>query len=219
MHKGESQSEGAQSCPMLCDPMDCSPPGASIHGTFQARILEWVAMPSSRGSAPPRDRTWIFSTAGRCLYRLSHQGSRKEVSSPKRPWWEEGTVPPPRGHTGTTAGAPRTACALHNIHSGILIVGHQQSRSPAHGSRDSASGHQEVPIGTTKSQQADPCQAALREGVRGELQGGRHVPTVTQGTRAPESSPPQPGHPRAAAPTAAASTSLCPSPLAGLTCP
>ena len=40
-------------------------------------------------------------------------------------------MPPPRGHTGTRAGAPRTACALHNIHSGILIVGDQQSRSPA----------------------------------------------------------------------------------------
>ena len=40
----------AQSCPALCDPMDCSPPGSSVHGTLQARILEWVAMPSSRGS-------------------------------------------------------------------------------------------------------------------------------------------------------------------------
>ena len=42
-------SECRQSCLTVCDPMDCSPPGASVHGTVQARILAWVAMPSSRG--------------------------------------------------------------------------------------------------------------------------------------------------------------------------
>ena len=40
----------SQSCPVLCDPMDCSPPGSSDHGIFQARILKWVAIPSFRGS-------------------------------------------------------------------------------------------------------------------------------------------------------------------------
>ena len=40
----ESESEVAQSCPTLCDPMDCSPPGSSIHGILQARTLEWVAI-------------------------------------------------------------------------------------------------------------------------------------------------------------------------------
>ena len=49
----------AQSCSTLCDPMDCSPPGSSVHGILQARILEWVAMISSRGSSPPRDRTQV----------------------------------------------------------------------------------------------------------------------------------------------------------------
>ena len=48
-------SEVAQSCPTLCDPMDCSPLGYSVHGVLQARMLEWVAMPSSRGSSQPRD--------------------------------------------------------------------------------------------------------------------------------------------------------------------
>ena len=43
----------------LCNPMDCSPPGSSDYGILQARILEWVAMPSSRGSSQPRDRTVI----------------------------------------------------------------------------------------------------------------------------------------------------------------
>ena len=47
----------AQLCPTLCDPVDCSPPGSSVHGAFQARILEWVAISFSKGSSLPRDRT------------------------------------------------------------------------------------------------------------------------------------------------------------------
>ena len=58
LRKGQSVLV-AQSCPTLCDPMDCSPPNSSVHGILQARILEWVAMPSSRGSSRPRDRTHI----------------------------------------------------------------------------------------------------------------------------------------------------------------
>ena len=49
----------AQSCLTLWDPMESSPPGSSIHGTLQARILEGVAIPFSRGSSWPRDWTWI----------------------------------------------------------------------------------------------------------------------------------------------------------------
>ena len=49
----------AQSCLTLCDPRDCSPPGSSVHGIVQARVLEWVAISSSRGPSPPRDRTWV----------------------------------------------------------------------------------------------------------------------------------------------------------------
>ena len=48
-----------QSCPTLGNPMDCSPPGSSVYGILQARILEWVAMPSSRGSSPPQDSTHV----------------------------------------------------------------------------------------------------------------------------------------------------------------
>ena len=44
MHKVKSESEVAQACPTLSDPMDCSPPGSSIHGIFQARVLEWGAI-------------------------------------------------------------------------------------------------------------------------------------------------------------------------------
>ena len=52
----ESESEVAQSCLALCDPMDCSlPHSSSIHGIFQARVMEWVAIFFSRGSSQPRD--------------------------------------------------------------------------------------------------------------------------------------------------------------------
>ena len=54
----------AKSCPTLCDPMDCSPPGSSIHGISQARILGWVAIPFSRGSSRPRDRTHVCCITG-----------------------------------------------------------------------------------------------------------------------------------------------------------
>ena len=54
-----------QSCPTLCDPMDCSPPGFFVRGILQARILEWVAIPFSRGSSWPRDQTRVSHIAGR----------------------------------------------------------------------------------------------------------------------------------------------------------
>ena len=55
-----AHAKSLQSCPSLCNPMDCSPAGSSIHGILQAKILEWVAVPSSRGSAQPRYQTCVF---------------------------------------------------------------------------------------------------------------------------------------------------------------
>ena len=55
----------AQSCPALCDPMDCSPPGFSVLEIFQARMLEWVAISFCRGSSQTRDQTQVFRIAGR----------------------------------------------------------------------------------------------------------------------------------------------------------
>ena len=52
-------AKSLQSCPTLCDAMDCSLPGSSVYGILQARMLEWVVMPSSRGSSQPRDQTHI----------------------------------------------------------------------------------------------------------------------------------------------------------------
>ena len=59
-----------QSCPTLCDPMAYSPPGSSVHKILQARRVEWVAMPFSRGSSAPRDRTHV-SCVGRRVFTTS----------------------------------------------------------------------------------------------------------------------------------------------------
>ena len=60
----------AQLCPTLCDPIDCSPPGSSVHGILQARILEWVAISFSRGFYSLRDTTCISSTEVLKVYNL-----------------------------------------------------------------------------------------------------------------------------------------------------
>ena len=62
-----ADSEVAQSCPTLCDPVDCSLPGSSVHGIFQAIVLEWLAISFSRGSSQPRDRTWVSCIINRCF--------------------------------------------------------------------------------------------------------------------------------------------------------
>ena len=63
--ESESESEVAQSCLTLCDPMDCRPPGSSVHGILQARILEWADISFSRGSSQARDQTQLSCTADR----------------------------------------------------------------------------------------------------------------------------------------------------------
>jgi len=63
--EGRARCLVANSCPTLCDPMDCSPPGSSVHGISQSWILEWVAISSSRGSSRPRDQTQVPCPAGR----------------------------------------------------------------------------------------------------------------------------------------------------------
>ena len=60
----------AQLCLILCDPMDYSPPGSSVHGILQARTLEWVAIPFSRGSSWPMDWTLLHWQAGSLLSEL-----------------------------------------------------------------------------------------------------------------------------------------------------
>ena len=54
-----------ESCSTLCNPVDCSLSGSSVHGILQARVLEWVAVPFSKGFSQPRDRTWLSCIASR----------------------------------------------------------------------------------------------------------------------------------------------------------
>ena len=72
-----TRGKSLQSCPTLGSPMDYNLPGSSVHGILQARILECVAVPSSRGSPRPRDRTWVsyVSCNGRCI--LNHKTTRE----------------------------------------------------------------------------------------------------------------------------------------------
>ena len=68
-------AKSLQLCPTLLDPMSCSLPSSSVHGILQARILEWVAMPSSRGSSRPRDQTHVSypsSTGRQVLYHYTY---------------------------------------------------------------------------------------------------------------------------------------------------
>ena len=69
----------AQSCPTLCDPMNCSLPGSSVHGILQARIPEWVAISFSKASSPPRDQTQASCIAGRFF----------TLWATRRPQWQE----------------------------------------------------------------------------------------------------------------------------------
>ena len=73
--------------PTLWDPMVCSLPGSSVHGILQARILEWVAMPSSRGSSQPRGSNPGLPHCRWILYFLSHQGSPE--------YWRGWPIPSP----------------------------------------------------------------------------------------------------------------------------
>ena len=92
----ESESEVAQSCLTLCNPMDCSLPGSTVHGIFQVRILEWVAISFSRGSSWPRDPNLALPHCRHTLYRLSHQGSPRYMTIDKLflciPWRQSSTL-------------------------------------------------------------------------------------------------------------------------------
>ena len=72
---------GAAMCPTLCDPMDCSPPGSPVHGIFQARVLEWVAISFSR--IPIQGSNPSLLHCRQTLYRMSHQGSRVPTNLPQ----------------------------------------------------------------------------------------------------------------------------------------
>ena len=80
----ESESEVTQSCLTLCDPMDCSPPGFSVHGIFPARILEWIAVSFFRGSSQPRNRTRVSCIAGGFFTDWAMREARPPIGDPNR---------------------------------------------------------------------------------------------------------------------------------------
>ena len=67
LQRGQRESEVAQSCLTLCNPIDCSLPGSSVHGIFQAIVLEWIAISFSRRSSQPRARTLVSCIVDRCF--------------------------------------------------------------------------------------------------------------------------------------------------------
>ena len=68
----------AQSCLTLCNPMDCNPPGSCVHGTFQARILEWVGHFLLQGIFPPRDRTHVS-----CIFDITNKQPNMQFNTRK----------------------------------------------------------------------------------------------------------------------------------------
>ena len=125
--KGKQRPGVAQSCPTLCNPMGCSPPGSSVHGSLQTTILEWVTMPLSRGSSQPRDQTLIAGSfftvlaTSTVLYKwLNHLAK----SQPQLRDWTETSfscVPHYRGHTRTLS---RQVCVSGFSLSGFAPICH-----------------------------------------------------------------------------------------------
>ena len=81
--KVKSESEVAQLCPTLCNPMDCSPPGSSVHGILQARILECVAISFSRESSLAQGLNLCLPHCRQNFCQLSHEGSPAYYPYPK----------------------------------------------------------------------------------------------------------------------------------------
>jgi len=122
--------QSLQSCSTLLDHMDCSPPGSSVHGVLQARIREWVAMPSSRGSSQLRGSTAINSAAlslwdkialGSHFASAPSQGTKKAFAKTSVPSYRQ----PPQGtpsycahHKNSLSGtavSPACVCTLSHV--------------------------------------------------------------------------------------------------------
>ena len=103
-----------QSCPTLCNPMNCSLPGSSVHGIFQAGILEWVAISFSRGSSQPRDQTWVSHIASRFF---TTGPPREKLTLEKETWKDQERYPesskriPRQGLLGRQSGS----CVRHYL--------------------------------------------------------------------------------------------------------
>ena len=102
------RAKSLQPCLTLCDPMDCSPPGSSAHWILQARILEWVAMPSSRGSTRPRDQTHVSCSS--CI-----AGGFLIAEPPGKPWLQRGLNINPQLFTAALYVPLARFCSLRSL--------------------------------------------------------------------------------------------------------
>ena len=82
----EKKLKVSHSVVSLCNPMDCSPPGSSVHGLSQARILEGVAIPFSRGFSRPRVQTPVYCIAGRFFTVLATREAQQRVYCQVKRW-------------------------------------------------------------------------------------------------------------------------------------
>ena len=110
----------AQFCPNLCDPIDCSPPGSSVHGILQARILEWVAISFCRGSSLPRNWAQVSCIAGRFFTIWATREAHRQVTRHKR---GQGALYP-RFFTGVCPPSLWKTCPH-------LVAGHTTPQNPA----------------------------------------------------------------------------------------
>ena len=137
--KVKSESEVAQSCPTLCDPMDCSPPGSSIRGIFQARVLEWGAIAFSRGCLLEREKKerthllyssdipdpvlrlqhassdWLYRNTTCCMYSVTCILWRSCASSPK-------ILPSPMSTPSPEPIIPDLKSAERGLHLGVSCL-------------------------------------------------------------------------------------------------
>ena len=128
----------ARSSPTLCDPVDCIPPGSSVHGILQARILDWVAMPSSRASLWHRNWTQVFFIGGRfftlwatkeaskntglgCHFLLQEISPTQGISLKKKK--KEACLLPKETYKNTKDGEPSFDLFLLKIRGEIFLLG------------------------------------------------------------------------------------------------
>ena len=77
--KPNPEEDPVNMCPTLCDLVDCSPPGSSIHGILYTRILEWIAIPFSRESTQLRDQTWVSCIPGRFFIAWANREAQQLI--------------------------------------------------------------------------------------------------------------------------------------------
>ena len=112
-------NEVAQLCPNLCNHVDRSPPGSSVHGILQAKVLEWVAISFSRGSSQPRDRTRVSHIAGRCFILWAAR---------EAPNWNAREYQIAKTHTMETTVTQDLALSNHQYHSVQDVTSKQQTK-------------------------------------------------------------------------------------------